>query len=327
VSQLPNKMRQIYARRLGCLLSPTCLQSGLMIATARPPPEFTGEVMAQLTAQVAEELGRRPSPIKREALSVEGLQQKWLRRFTTTFSVARISFWGRFGVATLLWGFAGKYVWLLRLIWPAPGGDGCPCRLANVSEQDKHEDAASVGACVPPILGYNERIHILLRGTARRGIGEDGAHAFSGPLSSHVSTSAIMNLTESQTRATLISPQLKAAEWELNGRSELRFEVFVRGYVVKLDNRLGLLGFLRHVLDMDGVPNYEAVPASGFQDHTIRDLHRRPDSLPPGCAGCVPCQASSGESRPLRSAADELWPQRRETLLHAKRDRINCCFD
>jgi type I restriction enzyme R subunit len=34
-----------------------------------------------------------------------------------------------------------------------------------------------------------------------------------------------------------------------------------------MDARLGFLGFVRHVLDIDGVPDYEAVVARSFQDH------------------------------------------------------------
>ena len=43
-----------------------------------------------------------------------------------------------------------------------------------------------------------------------------------------------------------------------------------QAYGVKLDNRLGFLGFVRHVLDLDAVPDYEAVVANGFQDHITR---------------------------------------------------------
>ena len=34
-----------------------------------------------------------------------------------------------------------------------------------------------------------------------------------------------------------------------------------------MDNRLGFLGFVRHVLDIDNIPDYEAVVAQGFQAH------------------------------------------------------------
>ena len=48
----------------------------------------------------------------------------------------------------------------------------------------------------------------------------------SGPIG----TGGIMSLTESQTRATLINPQLEAAEWKLGDRTQVRFEVPVAGY-------------------------------------------------------------------------------------------------
>ncbi len=43
-----------------------------------------------------------------------------------------------------------------------------------------------------------------------------------------------------------------------------------QAYGVTLDNRAGFLGFVRHVLDLDAVPDYEAVVARGFQDHITR---------------------------------------------------------
>jgi type I restriction enzyme R subunit len=43
-----------------------------------------------------------------------------------------------------------------------------------------------------------------------------------------------------------------------------------QAYNVTLDNRLGFLGFVRHVLDLDAIPDYEAVVADGFQDHITR---------------------------------------------------------
>jgi type I restriction enzyme R subunit len=43
-----------------------------------------------------------------------------------------------------------------------------------------------------------------------------------------------------------------------------------QAYGLKLDNRLGFLGFVRHVLDLDAVPDYEAVVARSFQDHITR---------------------------------------------------------
>ncbi len=43
-----------------------------------------------------------------------------------------------------------------------------------------------------------------------------------------------------------------------------------QAYGVALDNRAGFLGFVRRVLDLDAVPDYEAVVAHGFQDHITR---------------------------------------------------------
>ena len=39
---------------------------------------------------------------------------------------------------------------------------------------------------------------------------------------------------------------------------------------VSLDNRSGFLGFVRHVLDLDAIPNYEAVVAAQFHNHITR---------------------------------------------------------
>jgi type I restriction enzyme R subunit len=41
-------------------------------------------------------------------------------------------------------------------------------------------------------------------------------------------------------------------------------------YGVGLDNRSGFLGFVRRVLDLDGIPDYEAVVATQFQEHITR---------------------------------------------------------
>jgi type I restriction enzyme R subunit len=43
-----------------------------------------------------------------------------------------------------------------------------------------------------------------------------------------------------------------------------------QAYGVSLDNRSGFLGFVRHVLDLDAIPNYEAVVAGQFQNHITR---------------------------------------------------------
>jgi type I restriction enzyme R subunit len=40
-----------------------------------------------------------------------------------------------------------------------------------------------------------------------------------------------------------------------------------KAYGLRMDARLGFLGFVRHVLDLDGVPDYEAVVARSFQGH------------------------------------------------------------
>jgi type I restriction enzyme R subunit len=54
------------------------------------------------------------------------------------------------------------------------------------------------------------------------------------------------------------------------GDIQLTAKTARQAYGVKLDNRLGFLGFVRHVLDMDTIPDYEAVVARGFEDHIIR---------------------------------------------------------
>lgn len=43
-----------------------------------------------------------------------------------------------------------------------------------------------------------------------------------------------------------------------------------QAYGVSLDNRTGFLGFVRHVLDLDAIPNYEAVVAAQFGNHITR---------------------------------------------------------
>ncbi len=43
-----------------------------------------------------------------------------------------------------------------------------------------------------------------------------------------------------------------------------------QAYGVNMDNRSGFLGFVRHVLDIDAIPNYEAVVADQFQEHITR---------------------------------------------------------
>jgi type I restriction enzyme R subunit len=43
-----------------------------------------------------------------------------------------------------------------------------------------------------------------------------------------------------------------------------------QAYGISLDHRSGFLGFLRHVLDLDAIPDYEAVVATQFQAHITR---------------------------------------------------------
>jgi type I restriction enzyme R subunit len=40
-----------------------------------------------------------------------------------------------------------------------------------------------------------------------------------------------------------------------------------QAYGINLNNRVGFLGFLRSVLDLDAIPDYESVVARSFQDH------------------------------------------------------------
>jgi type I restriction enzyme R subunit len=51
------------------------------------------------------------------------------------------------------------------------------------------------------------------------------------------------------------------------GEIQLSAKTARQAYGVNLDNRLGFLGFVRHVLDLDAIPDYEAVVARGFQEH------------------------------------------------------------
>jgi type I restriction enzyme R subunit len=55
---------------------------------------------------------------------------------------------------------------------------------------------------------------------------------------------------------------------ELSG-GEIRLspDLVRKAYGLRMDNRLGFLGFLRHVLDLDSIPDYEAVVSRGFQAH------------------------------------------------------------
>ena len=40
-----------------------------------------------------------------------------------------------------------------------------------------------------------------------------------------------------------------------------------QAFGVKLDGRLGFLGFARHVLQLDAIPDYEAVVARAFEEY------------------------------------------------------------
>jgi type I restriction enzyme R subunit len=46
-----------------------------------------------------------------------------------------------------------------------------------------------------------------------------------------------------------------------------------QAYGVHLDNRTGFLGFIRHVLDLDAIPNYETVVAAQFDNHITRHYY------------------------------------------------------
>jgi type I restriction enzyme, R subunit len=62
----------------------------------------------------------------------------------------------------------------------------------------------------------------------------------------------------------LLHHELTAGDIQLSDKTARQ------AYGVNLDNRLGFLGFVRHVLGLDAVPDHEAVVASGFQDHITR---------------------------------------------------------
>jgi type I restriction enzyme R subunit len=51
------------------------------------------------------------------------------------------------------------------------------------------------------------------------------------------------------------------------GEIGLSPDLIRKAYGLRMDGRLGFLGFVRHVLDLDGVPDYEAVVARSFSDH------------------------------------------------------------
>ena len=51
------------------------------------------------------------------------------------------------------------------------------------------------------------------------------------------------------------------------GEIQLSPDLIRKAYGLRMDNRLGFLGFVRHVLELDTIPDYEAVVAHGFQNH------------------------------------------------------------
>ena len=51
------------------------------------------------------------------------------------------------------------------------------------------------------------------------------------------------------------------------GDIQLSAKTARQAYGLNLDNRLGFLGFVRHVLALEAIPDYEAVVAGGFQTH------------------------------------------------------------
>ena len=58
---------------------------------------------------------------------------------------------------------------------------------------------------------------------------------------------------------------------ELTGADiQLSAKTARQAYGISLDNRSGFLGFVSHVLDLDAIPNYEAVVAAQFQNHITR---------------------------------------------------------
>lgn len=63
----------------------------------------------------------------------------------------------------------------------------------------------------------------------------------------------------------------RALHAELTGADiQLSAKTARQAYGLNLDNRSGFLGFVGHVLDLDAIPNYEAVVSAQFQDHITR---------------------------------------------------------
>ena len=62
------------------------------------------------------------------------------------------------------------------------------------------------------------------------------------------------------------------------GDIQLSAKTARQAYGLNLDNRLGFLGFVRHVLDLEAIPDYEAVVAGGFQTH-VTDHNYNADQI------------------------------------------------
>ncbi len=62
------------------------------------------------------------------------------------------------------------------------------------------------------------------------------------------------------------------------GEIGLSPDLIRKAYGLRMDARLGFLGFVRHVLGLDGVPDYEAVVARSFQDH-VTSRHYTGDQI------------------------------------------------
>jgi type I restriction enzyme R subunit len=66
---------------------------------------------------------------------------------------------------------------------------------------------------------------------------------------------------------------------ELDGGDiQLNPTVARQAFGIKIDNRTGFLGFLRHVLDLDAIPDYESVVGRAFENH-ITTSHYSGDQI------------------------------------------------
>lgn len=61
----------------------------------------------------------------------------------------------------------------------------------------------------------------------------------------------------------LLHTELSASDISLSDK------IARQAFGVKLDGRLGFLGFARHVLELDSIPDYETVVARGFEEHIV----------------------------------------------------------